>query len=329
MSLELFMSKITEIVKGEGRAFSCKDLVSFDYGGIHYKFTHGTIRNYISKLGKAGKIKFAYRSIYAFYTLPGEKMGKNITLHHTGVNFNNQRRPISSKQDRFIQFLLRIPMDKDSIHDIRLWFKVKGLWEVIQMYSDYGYPIKNLILKSNMDIVLEDLDYGDHTIKTTIHKTDGVSISIACTFSPIPIDMLGLVKLSSSLVRVEEKLRRVVDEYVRQNLRSHKLSSSLIAKGPIPDYKSWIVKLWHFGQDSLTTYTGEMFEISWGDSLGIFHIYSKHDLLNKKKVRVREEVQECPKIPWFSLFVERSRYIDKNGPGFFSKRFNEILGVLT
>jgi hypothetical protein len=47
--------------------------------------------------------------------------------------------------------------------------------------------------------------------------------------------MLGLVKLSSSLVRVEEKLQRVLEECVRQNLRSHKLSSSLIAKGPIPD----------------------------------------------------------------------------------------------
>lgn len=333
-----------EILRSEKRTFSYRDFLLFNYKGLEYKFEHTTIRNYFSKLRKQRKIRRVGRTNPAFYTLIDEKTGKPITLNHTGGTHTTDKalsqdfttleipfhiRSLNNRQCNIFGALLKLPMGKDTIHDIRLWFKAKGLWEVVHMYSDYGYPIKSVDLKSNRDIMLEDLDYGDHTIKTTIHKTDGVTVTVACTSTPIPVNMMGLIKLSTSLARVEEKLQRIVDEYLRQSLRSYKLSSSLLTKGHIPDYKTWIVKMWHFGQDSLTCYTGEMFEMSWGDALGVFHVYSKNDLPNKKKVSVREEVQECPKMPWFSLFVARSKYIEKNGYGFFSKRFNEYLGGMT
>jgi hypothetical protein len=39
---------------------------------------------------------------------------------------------------------------------------------------------------------------------------------------------------------------------------------------------SWMVKMWHFGKDALTSYSGEKFDMSWEDSLNVFHhIYSK------------------------------------------------------
>lgn len=343
LSLELFLARMAEIIRTEERTFSYLDFIFFKYKGIEYKFHHNTIRNYLSKLRKQGKIKKVGKTNPAFYTLIGEYTGKPVTLNHTGgthtscralgqdvtelqIPFHN--RYFDRRQGTLYSYLLRLPMDKDAIHDIRLWFKVKGLWEVIQMYSDYGYPIKSIDLQSNRDVMLEDLDYGDHIIKTTIHKTDGVSVTVACTSTPISVDLMGLIKLSTSLVRVEEKLQRIVDEYLRQNLRGYKRSSSFLTKGPIPDHRSWTVKMWHFGQDSLTCYAGEMFELSWGDALGVFHIYSKTDLANKKKVRIRKEVQESLNEPWFDVFVERVRHIDKSGWGFFSKRFNEYLGGL-
>jgi hypothetical protein len=46
---------------------------------------------------------------------------------------------------------------------------------------------------------------------------------------------------------------------------------------------SWIIAMWHFGQDSLTEYTGERFEISWGDGLRLFRVYSKKYHQNKKR----------------------------------------------
>jgi hypothetical protein len=71
--------------------------------------------------------------------------------------------------------------------------------------------IKNIDTQSNKDITLHDIDLGDHIVKTTVHNTNTVSVIVACTLNPIPIDMVGLVKLSSSLARVEDRLQLLVD----------------------------------------------------------------------------------------------------------------------
>ncbi len=67
---------------------------------------------------------------------------------------------------------------------------------------------------------------------------------------------------------------------------------------------TWIVSMWHFGQDSLTEYTGERFEISWGDGLRLFRIYSKEHHQNKK-MRIRKETQEYPKTPLKDAFMDK------------------------
>ena len=101
--------------------------------------------------------------------------------------------------------------------------------------------------------------------------------------------MFGLVKLSSSLARVEDRL--LVDEYNAasiQNGRQQYLSLNFNNK--ISHHMSWTIKMWHFGKDSLTGYSGEKFDMSWEDSLKLFHIYSKE--YGKNKMKVRKEVQE-------------------------------------
>ena len=43
--------------------------------------------------------------------------------------------------------------------------------------------------------------------------------------------------------------------------------------------------MWHFGQDALTSYSGEKFDMSWEDSLNVlYHIYSKE---YEKKMKVK------------------------------------------
>ncbi len=58
----------------------------------------------------------------------------------------------------------------------------------------------------------------------------------------------------------------------------------------------WTVTMWHFGQDSLTGYSGEMFEIQWKDGLKVFHMYSKQMSGTKKSSKkiIRKEIQEYP-----------------------------------
>ncbi len=120
------------------------------------------------------------------------------------------------------------------------------------------------------------MDLKEFTLKTTVHRTNTISVMAACSDTPVPLDLEGFAKLTSGITRVEKRLQRVVDEYIKLNLKNSKLSSSsLIAKSPIPNHMSWIVTMWHFGQDSLTEYTGERFEISWCDGLRVFRIYSK------------------------------------------------------
>jgi hypothetical protein len=136
--------------------------------------------------------------------------------------------------------------------------------------------IKNIDVHSNRDITLQDIDLGDHVVKTTVHNTNTVSVIVACTLNPIPIDMFGLVKLSSSLARVEDRLQLLVSEYNEASVQNGWKYLSLKLNSRIPNHMSWIVKMWHFGQDALTSYSGEKFDMSWEDSLNVLHhIYSK------------------------------------------------------
>jgi len=93
----------------------------------------------------------------------------------------------------------------------------------------------------------------------------------------MPIDMFCLVKLSGNLARVEDRLQLMVNEYNATSIQSGRQQYlSLKLNSKIPNHMSWIVKMWHFGKDALTSYSGEKFDMSWEDSLNVFHhIYSK------------------------------------------------------
>ena len=73
-----------------------------------------------------------------------------------------------------------------------------------------------------------------------------------------------MFKLSSSIARVEDRPQLLVDEYNAASIqyrRQQYLSLKLESK--IPNHMSWIVKMWHFGRDALTSYSGEKFDIRW------------------------------------------------------------------
>jgi hypothetical protein len=168
-------------------------------------------------------------------------------------------------------------MDKSAIHDIRLSFSLNHLWSIMAAASSPSPLIKNIDARSNKYITLRKIGLEDHIIKTTVHKTSTVSVIVACTVNPIPIDMLGLVKLSSSLAKVEDRLQLLVSEFNSASIQSGRQQYlSLKLNSKIPNHMSWIVKMWHFGKDALTSYSGEKFDMSWEDSLNVFHhIYSK------------------------------------------------------
>ena len=48
---------------------------------------------------------------------------------------------------------------------------------------------------------------------------------------------------------------------------------------------SWIVKIWHFGKDTLTSYSDENFDMSWKDNLSHFIIFTKKSMKEKEELR--------------------------------------------
>jgi hypothetical protein len=294
-SNNIFLERMAVFAFVDKRPFCYKDFLFFEHKGKEYRFTHGTIRNILSKLRREGKIEFVYQTIQAYYTLPGAKVGKPITPDH-GEDY------LGPKQRGLLQFLQNLPMDKDSFHDVRLRFVSPGLWSILPLSSNSNTLIKNIDIKNNKDITLHEVDLKDHIIKTTVHKSNTVSVIVSCSESPIPVDLIGLSKLTSGLTRVEERLQRVVDEYVTSNLSSRKPSQSLLYS--VPNHLSWIGTMWHFGRDSLTGYSGERFEITWEEGLQLFRVYSKEYKKNKT-VRIRKEIQEYPNKSLREAFIDK------------------------
>ena len=307
---DIFLERIADIVYVQKRPFSYIDFLFFEYEGKEYRFKHESIRNIFSRLRKKGQIELAYKSTPAYHTIPGFKFGKSVTPNHGGED------SLNFKQNELLHLIQTVPMDVEGIHDIRWRFEAKGLWSTLPLYSDSENLIENIDIKNNKDITLQDIDLKDFTLKTTVHRTDTVSVMAACSESPVPLNLEGFAKLTSGITRVEERLQRVVDEHIKLNLNSRKLSSlSLITKSAIPNQMSWIVTMWHFGRDSLTEYTGERFEISWGDGLRMFRIYSKQ-FKSKKKMKIRQETQENPNKPHGDAFMDKMKKVaDKDEEG--------------
>ena len=80
--------------------------------------THGTFRNKVYKLVKNGEVELSCYSSCAFYTLNGYKFGKPVTPNHTVVH-----------DDPIYRMLQNLPLERQSIHDIHLRFKVPEIWK--------------------------------------------------------------------------------------------------------------------------------------------------------------------------------------------------------
>ncbi len=264
---------IAYIVLSEHRAFSYRDFSSFQVGNSDYTMKHGTFRNKVSERIKLGEIEVNHRSISTYYTLKGHKFGKSMTRDHAGVP--------SRKSNSIYEFLNNLPLCKNSLHDIRLCFKLPQIWSLLSTNSTFRLNPRN------KDIRLPGINVDDLFISLTSHRTDTVSVTVACSYAPIAIDIAGIIRLSSALTRVEERLAKYIGE-----------AGFVVGSNPlllsIPDHMKWIVKMWHFGADGSREYSGEKYSITYSDAQGILtRIYSKQ--MKDDKIRIRLERQEYPK----------------------------------
>jgi hypothetical protein len=273
---------IDHIVSIEFRPFSYRDFLYFEVNGLEHRMCHGTFRNKISKLRKKNQAEVAYRSVQTFYTLKGHKFGKPVTPNHMGVSTSN---------NSLVKLLQDLPLGRNSLHDIRLRFKVDGLWS---FFSGNSSSIINSISK---DIRVGAWKVGDLFIRVTVHRTDAVTVIVACSYQPIVADVSGIILLSNALTRVEERISALTDHTVSFTGQDRSILK-------IPDHRGWIVTMWHFGADSVTEHAGRDFCVTWEVAENaLIRAYTK-DMKDRKR-RIRIEEQEYPNKPLFQALEDK------------------------
>jgi hypothetical protein len=129
-------------------------------------------------------------------------------------------------------------------------------------------------------------DIRDLSVRTTVHRTDTVSVVVGGSYHPIAVDFNGIIRLSNALTSVEERLSNSIQE-------SRTSTGKQDGGRLVPDHMGWIVTMWHFGVDGLTEYSGEKFSCTWevGQN-ALIRAYTK-DFRNGK-THIRLERQEYP-----------------------------------
>jgi hypothetical protein len=295
------LKHIYHLVHVERRTFSHRDFTSDEVSDQPYYMRHGTFRNKISKLIKEGRVEFAYSSVLAFYTLKGIKFGKHklmtpmMTPNHMGVSSVTTGTGVTGDSDRtnlsnlpIYKEIQKLPLEKRALHDIHYKFQVAYIWKTLA----YVYEIDS----SNQGITLPVITSDELNLTITAYHTDTVTVIVKCSNFPVAIITEDIIRLSNILTRVEERLSRIVDECGSSMLDGYETIH-------IPDHRTWIVTLWHFGTDSFNykEFAGEGYCVTWQEGQkALIRTYDKR-LLTKNKNKVpgnRKEIQERPNKPF-------------------------------
>jgi len=267
---QAMLQHMAYLVHSEYTVFCYRDFLNFEVDGIVYGIKHGTFRNKISKLNKQGHTELYCKSGIAFYTLKGMRFGKQMTHNHTVVVHSNP----------LYKMLEQLPFDKQSIHDIRLRFKVPNIWKLFSVNPMFFKR------KRSNDILIPAWMRDNTILKVIIHKTDVVSVIVSCSLFPIPLDADGIIRFFILLALVEERLRIIL-----QNTTDVYFDKKY---NYIPEYKTWIVTMWHFGRDALTEFAGERLSITIEQAQHILTRLYVKDFHGKKRIRI--ERQEYPNM---------------------------------
>jgi hypothetical protein len=305
---EAMLNHMKRIIYAEKRPYSYLDFGSFKVQGKEYHMEHGTFRNKISQLVRDGVAELEHKSNVAFYTLKGVNFGKkmnmmtpSMTPNHMGVRSVIEPNSVIidnsySSPPPICDIIQDIPPHRNALHDIHYRFKVPDIWNIIYISKKYK---PNQVSK---DIAVNLLNTSQLKIMTTIHRTDTVTVIVACSKTPVVTDTHGLIRLSNALTRIEERLSRVVDECGR-----------LLPGGyeaiPIPNNETWEITMWHFGYDSPLEYAGPRFCATWKDGQNaLARAYSKS---TKTGIILRNELQQYPQKSWGDIVTHSNPKIIK------------------
>jgi hypothetical protein len=111
------------------------------------------------------------------------------------------------------------------------------------------------------------------------------------------------VQLFEALTRIEVYIANIIGDYYRN---SNILPSSNVSV--VPSYRKWIVKMWHFGVDSIDEYSGNEFHVTFEEGMtDLVRIYTKRmaEDNNNNRQKVRVERQEYPNQKAADAFIQK------------------------
>jgi hypothetical protein len=268
------------IVQVEQRPFSYLDFESFEVNSHIYSVSHGTCRNKFSKFIKMGIIELEYNSKVSYYTLTRHCFGnKPMTRNHMGLS---SVIPVTGVIGRGMQdlfdYLQTVPSNQKSVHDIHLKFTVPDIYKILSSAPKYS----GLINPVSYDIILNSEIIDGLKITPIIHRTDTVTVSVACSTIPVPITEEGITNLSCALTRLEERLSVKLSECGNSLTGGYEMI-------PIPDNRRWIVTMWHFGRDKKCEYKKDGYSLTWGYGREVLRIYTKSIKGQEVERRDRQE----------------------------------------
>jgi hypothetical protein len=308
---DAMMQHLRYIVFTKKRPFSYLDFLSFKVNGVEYKMSHGTFRNKISELKAIDKVELVCNSGLGFYSLKGIQVQKKLmTPNHMEVSSvtavtdsSNAITNPSPNPPSICNIIQNLPPNNNSVHDIHLKFHVQDIWTILSSSQSSNYKPD----PKSKDIALPVLNVNNLKIRTTIHKTDTVTVVVACSNAPIVTDAAGIIRLRIALTRVEERLSRIVDECGKSVAGGYE---SL----PIPEHDTWIVTMWHFGHDGSNEFTGQKYCSTWRDGQNaLIRNYTKR--MNSNTTTIRKERIECPKKTLQDAIGEKLYFNDTGGGG--------------
>jgi hypothetical protein len=291
------------IVQIEARTFSYLDFETFKVRDRWYHVAHGTCRNKFSELVRKGVIQFEYNSKVAYYTLKGHHFGTStkMTSNHMGILPVTDVTHVTNGMTDLFDYIHTIPIDKvAAVHDIHYKFTVPDIYKIMAQHPRYA----KLLNPVSKDIVLRPEITDGLKIQSIIHRTDTVTVTIACSSNPVTINDAGVLRASVVLTRAEERLSSKLDE-------CGKTLPGGYEKIPIPDNRTWTVTMWHFGKDGRFEYSKKGYSLTWGYGREVLRIYTKS--LQGQQIE-RRDMQEYPNSPFEVALYEKRKHLDNKAP---------------
>ena len=319
---EAMIKYMEYLVLGEDEPFNFEDFLCFIVEGKTYRMTHDMIRKRFSKFTKDNIIEKCFRSGPTFYTPKGHPLEKRGTVYPTQGTMRNSISNIGNNNTTnslLYNLIKELPFNKAALHDIHLYTEVPDIWNTLSLNSAYRIDPSNKEIKLP-PIVL--LDY-DLYIRVAVQHKDSISIVTQCSYQPIIYDIYGVIRLSSALTLVRERLSWWIKESITTdnviNSNSNTATLELQKSEPksksnsnsnskvdlrIPHFNNWIVKMWHFGRDGSMCYNGPLFEVEFKTAEEVLiRVYTK--LMKDKKSIIRIEEQQTPNKELGELIHDR------------------------